>query len=517
MVNTLNAVGPSTNASAEGSIRLNVEACREVTLSWEFDFGVETAWIDPAEFIRVRVTKSDGTVFEDDQPSTGSTPVTERYDETYTIRATAQVDGQDCGSVEASVTVERYECLYVTAPLELRIGATGTLTVRMSCPALTDRKIALTVDRPESLRVPAHVVIQEGEVEAAADVEGTGTECSQVTVTAHSPGLLSDSAPVCLYDAPRITGINPSAVGACDVFHLNISGYCFKAGATTVQAARSGEVPRNLDVLEIEGASCSPGADPGGTELIRCQASGLEPGDWKVSVTSRGLTSNEWTLFVGASAPEVEFAAFSVCPSFGNFAPCAFRPCQDNWIFVQWDVANAIRVVIKEQKSGEEAALIWDEDISADGCAGADSDSSTRPGIRRPTTYRLEAYPVGGGAPVVRTAEVGERGFKSLNLFNQSGRTVVVWKVGGWFGSLAEIPQGENNKTTLADQTYTTLTLGDCKHYDIIAIDKKAAEDAGKNPEGDAILKDDLRRYFMRVVGEKDGAAGSDVVPATGQ
>jgi len=99
---------------------------------------------------------------------------------------------------------------------------------------------------------------------------------------------------------------------------------------------------------------------------------------------------------------------------------------------------------------------------------------------------------------VVRTAEVGERGFKSLSLFNQSGRTVVVWKVEGWFESADQIPQGQNNKTTLADQASTTLTLDDCKGYEIMAIDKKAAEDAGMDPEGNAILSNNLYRYFMR-------------------
>lgn len=487
---SLHASGPNGGASGTTQVLLPEEGCTEVTLSWQFDLGSETGWVDPASYIRVEVIASNGTVVGQNLPPVGSLGVTTREDESYVVRAASVVNGSSCGQAEGSITVERYQQLHLTGPGSLQVGQSTNFTVRISCLAPAGGvTVSLSSSDPNRLQIPSTVMIPEGQDTISVPVVATGTGCFDVMLTATAPGHLSDSITIDVFNTPTLGAMTPQTVLACRTFELQLTGTCFKAGETVVRASKAGETPRTLEILSISATS------------IRCRGSNFPLGSWTVSVASRGLQSNAQVLDVQAIPAEVvSFHAW-----LDQTLNPVFVPCQGNEVWVSWHVVDAARVVIKEN-----GTTIHDLELS--GCGTVSRDNFSRI-ISRQAAYRLEAFPVGGGSPTIRTVTVGERGLRSLSLQNNSPVDLVVWKIGDWYSNAMDIPQGQNNKTDLPAGGSITLTFTDCVRFQVVAINKLAALDAGKDPYGDAILIGSLWRYAGRwFVGESNGENGFDVV-----
>ncbi|WP_169977256.1 Ig-like domain-containing protein [Tautonia rosea] len=488
---SLHASGLEGSASGVTQLSLAAEGCTEVVLSWQIDLGSESGWADPDQYIRVEVIASDGTVVGQNLPPGGSLGVTAREDESYVIRAASVVNGSSCGKVEGNITIERYQKVHLTGPESLQVGQSANVTVRISCPAPAGGEtVSLSSSDPSRLQVPATVVIPEGQDTSSMSVTATGTGCLDVVLTATAPGHLSDSMTIEVFDTPTLDAIAPQAVQACRTFELQLTGSCFKAGETVVRASKAGEATRTLEILTISATS------------IRCRGSNFPPGSWTVSVTSRGLQSNARVLDVQAiPADIVSFNAWH------NGA--IFVPCQGNSVCLSWEVKDAVRIVIKENEQP-----IRDIELST---CGTSSGTDCNQIITRQATYRLEAFPVGDGAPTPSPdLTVGERGFQSFLLQNNSPVDVVVWKIEGWYSSSLDIPQDQNNKIDLSAGSSITLTFSNCVPYQVVAIDKPAAIDANQDPYGNAIETGSLWRYglvpLIQLVGESNGEEGAGIV-----
>lgn len=494
----LHASGCNAANGGTTQVLLAEEGCAEVTLSWHFDLGDESSWADPASYIRVDVIASDGTVVEENLPPVGSLGVTAREDEAYVIQAKSVVNGSICGQVEGTITVERYQQLHLTGAsvqvgqsvqsscpvmtgASVQVGQSANITVRSSCPALAGGlTISLTSSSPNRLQVPPSVEIPEGQDTVNVLVVATGTGCLDVVLTATAPEHLSALLTIEVFDTPTLNTIAPQTVKACQTFELQLTGTCFKAGETVVRALKADEAPRTLDILDIS------------DNAIQCQGNNFPPGSWTVTVRSRGLESNAQVLDV--QAIPVEVVSFDAVLAAVN---PDFVPCQGNVVVVAWIVENASRIVIKEN-----GKTFYDEDEFS----GCEETSETRyRTISQQTTYRLEAYPVGGGPPTIHNVTVGVRGLQSLSLHNNSPHDLVVWKIEGWYAFSNDIPQDLNNKTDLPQGSEIMLTFNDCDKYEVIAINKPMAEDYGYDPKGDAIEIGHLRRYRSQLVGESDG------------
>jgi hypothetical protein len=179
-------------------------------------------------------------------------------------------------------------------------------------------------------------------------------------------------------------------------------------------------------------------------------------------------------------------------------------------VAVSWNVTGATRIVIREN-----GTAIEERDLAE--CGGDDADLFTY-FIQRPSVYRLEAYGAGGEtvfSPEISLPDEDSAAIpflRTLRLTNDSQRTLVIWKIQGWYADAADIPQDQNNKTTLAADAETTLSFDNCEHYQVVAIDKQMAESEGHNPEGDAIEISHLRRWETVLVGWADGEAGEQVI-----
>ncbi len=487
VLDSLGATGQGGYSSSENSSAyLLEESCTEVMLHWRFDFGTQDFWVDPSEFIKVKITRVDGSVVAEALNNEGTLAVTEREDQVYILLAAVIVDGNECGRSEGTITVERYQALHLQGPEMLQIGQSANLQIQSSCPALGGGLIiTVLANQPNRLQIsnPDNIIIPEGQNQTTVQISALGTGCTEVAITASAEGHNSASIAVDVFDTPKITAITPTIVQACRTFEIQITGNCFKQGETSVWAIKSGEM-RTLQTLAIT------------PESIHCRGIDFPPGAWDISVTSRGLESNADTLNVEAVSPVIN--TFQAILANQNF-----EPCSNNWVIINWNVTDAERIVIKENGTSIDERLYE--------CGEPSVDEFTRI-IQRQTTYRLEAYPVGGGNPVVATRTVGERTLKNLQLLNSSGRTLVIWKIEGWYSNSSDIPQNQNNKTILQQGDTTTLSFNDCQRYHIVAIDKEMAENSGYNSEKDAIVIGHLRRWEMTLVSDENGEETGETI-----
>ena len=102
----MSAVGQDGGTSAgmsQTSITLVAEACTAVALQWRFEFDDD--FLDPAKYLRVRVSKADGSIVEEGLLPDSSIFVDEPEDETYTVLAVATVGGEECGRAQGTITI----------------------------------------------------------------------------------------------------------------------------------------------------------------------------------------------------------------------------------------------------------------------------------------------------------------------------------------------------------------------------------------------------------------------------
>lgn len=490
VLSALSALGLGGYSSPlqDGATYLAEEGCTPVILIWRFDFGGQDAWVDPDEHLRVRVTRSDGSVVAEGLGPEDSVTVTDRDDEIYTVHAVARAGEHECGSVEGTITVDRYLALHLEGPEALQVGHSGAVQVRNSCPAPAGGlDVTLSVDQPGRLQVPGKVNLPEGQATATVQVVALGTGCDQVQVSAQAADHVGGAWTVAVFDRPEIAAISPTAVAACQSFELDFSGACFYPGDTVVRAAKAGESQQTLEILEITPTS------------LRCGGQGLKPGSWAVTVVSRGLASAAALLDVQAAAPTITY--FLACvvrpeedPSLTWCYPLV--PCADNWVKIRWSVQAAARVVIKRDQED-----LYTVDLPECGGSSEDWISDILTGA---ATYTLEALPVGGGNPVVASSAIEAAGYSSVTLVNQSDRALVIWKIEGVYQDAADIP-GASPKYDLATDGQLNLDLEGCALYHLIAIDKETAIAAGHDPYGDAVEVANLRRWEAAVYGWDEG------------
>lgn len=485
----------STEVLDGADATLVAEACQPVTIAWAVDFGVaEQDWLAPSTFIRVAVTDADGQVVVSSRPPVGSLVVDAAEAQTYTITATALVDGTPCATIVSKVTVERYLSAHVTGPLSLRSGDGAALDLSISCPAPAGGLPLVVSATPSDRLAPfGAVLIPAGATSVSAAVRAIGPGCDDVTVRVDADGHLQGRHTIDVFDAPVLTAVAPTSVPACRPFQIALSGSCFEAGQTIVRLRR-GSLVETLDITAI-----MPNA-------ITATGSDLAPGTYELRVTSRGLDSE--ILSVVATAPVVSIQQFDAVlvgayldgDGDGDIELVStdeFIPCVPNIFDVRYDVRRARRVTI--WRDDEELA-----DIDLGECGG-DVNNSLSIGVEHGSTLRLEATPVGGGGGVV-DAEimVGGQGSKTLVLRNGTTRDLVIWNISGVYPNAADIPHG-SPKQDLSPDGEVSVSFEECVLHHVIAIDKQAALAADRDPYGDAIEIGSLRQWETTYVGDTDG------------
>ena len=105
------------------------------------------------------------------------------------------------------------------------------------------------------------------------------------------------------------------------------------------------------------------------TQIV-VEVSGLSVGEWRIEVTSRGLTSDTLNFYVNPMPPIVaDFQAAVVDSPLGDTT--SIIPCVNNWTAVSWRLHHCSRVEIRENE-----VLIHEEDLP--GCGGPYEDLFTR-------------------------------------------------------------------------------------------------------------------------------------------
>jgi hypothetical protein len=489
VVESVAAYGLDSGHEDLGSGAISAEACRRVRLVWRF--GFEDQDIDPQillPYLSVSVRKADGSIVVDNQSAIGYTDVVERDDETYTITAVTTVNGDECGRTEATIFVKRVQHLHLTAPAELISGTSTKMEVCTSCPTLTGGLTVQLSSTSTALLVPSTATIPEGATCTTVKISAQGDECQNVSVFAQKDDYAAGQAIVQVYREPRIDSVTPDTITSCDMFSLDLTGSCFAPSGNVVQVNQG----NNQVGLEILSESPS---------FIRCRVSNLNIGRWIMRVTSRGLTSLGFELDVEPKTPEIEDFQVEFIPSQGN---PQFTPCSSNWVGYSFRVRDASEVILKEN-----GVVI--ERITS-GCGSLNQDATTRL-IQKFSVYQLEAVPVGGGLPAVETREVGIKGVPKLTLLNQSGRTLVIWKISGWHNNAGDIPQNQDNKTDLTQNSSMEMTFDDCGKFHVVAIDKQAAQNQNYNPYGNAITINNLRRWEELFIGDANGDSTQRTIP----
>jgi len=462
-IDTLHAQGPDSEASsgASSSVILTAEACTDVTLSWKFDFGSETTYVDPQEFIRVSLLRN-GLLIHADLPPDASYVASDEVDATYEVVAVASVDGRECGRKEGTFEIGRFKAVHLSGANKVRIGQAITITARVSCPApASGITVTLSVSPSSALQVPASVTVPASQVAATFQATGTGSDCRTATLTASASQHESAAKDVCIFDQPVITSITPTTVTACRAFDLTLNGDCFACGSVEVIAERGGS--------RVE---LAVGAHSEST--IECSGQDLRPGTWSITVETNGLTSDDMPLSV--MAPPVVIELFSVETADGLFIPC-----EANLMSGLVIARDTSRIVVKR---GDSVV----EDVEFDGCPGT-VDVGFADSIERKTDYRVEAHPLGGGVPTTMTLSAGERGTAKLSLKNDSDTNLVVWKIPGWVVNfdVELLPVATVAFDLPADGGVLDLTFANCSRFTVAVLDKDMAEDQGWDPFGNAI------------------------------
>jgi hypothetical protein len=493
------AIDTGAGSSLNGTeAYLVAEGCRDVRLEWQFGFEGTDNLVDPADFIEVEVRRADGAVVVSNGSNVGNAIVNEDDDETYTVTATAVADTGTCSSTSATIRVDRTHRLRLSSPPRIQLGQTVTMTVTSSCPAPTGG-IPVTVSAVPANRLTFSnlVSIPAGSISISFQMTGVGTGCELVAVTVTAPGHIAATEDILVYSAPQIANVSssPSPIAACAGATLTISGNCFDPDDVSVTVRHDDHGTQTL----VSNATTSSI-----TAVI--PSSGLLPGNWTLRVVSRGLSSNEVLIQVVASIPEIE--AFNAIP-VGTFS-LPPNPACAQYVAIDWIVHRAGTIRILENGTTIEEHQFAD-------CAQDQTGLFTLL-VSQNRTYVLQAIPMGGGSVVSSPPRnVTVTAYRSVKVTNDhpSQRTLVIWRVEGFFANTSDIPYS-SEKRTLEHGDETTfdlpVTSGNCTFYQLFAIEKELAENAGRDPEGDAIEVDHLICWREAAVGISGGIEGETVI-----
>ncbi len=495
---SLSAAGPegSSTETTGSAVYLVAESCRSVTLSWQF--GFDDPLVDPADFIAVSVQDGGGTEVAAGLAATDSLVVQERLDAEYTITARAMVDGAACSERTAVATIERFEALHLEGADALRSGTAGSYTVRSSCAAPSGGlAVKLSSSDTARLSVPATVTIAAGQNTAVFAAAAPGAGCAQVVLSATAVDHLGATRAIELFDTPQITSMSPTTVNSCRPVTLTLSGSCFNGDDLLVRARQTGAANPDLAFELLDSST------------IRVTADSIPPGEWRIEVRSHGLFSTPALLQVNQTLPAVDsFVALVAGQIVGgetvNLSP-SLVPCVPNWIAVSWSVRDTSRVVVR--LDGDVICAEDDADSGCGpqpGCGGPFSGGFTSL-LDQSATFRLEAFPVDGGNPVIREVTVGEAGIHRMTLINNSNKDLVIWVYDAGIIFMDDVPHN-SPKTDLPSGGQITLTFGDCEFRDVAKVDRAAALADGYDPYGDAIEIAHLASVlFEDVIGSDDG------------
>jgi hypothetical protein len=438
------------------SLTIKAEGCRDVTITWHFGFGGQEPTVHPGDYIRVRITDSAGNVVGEALPHDGSVVVNQRDDETYTLLAVAEVEGESCAQDTATVGVQREQRLALAGATLVETGHSKTVAVARSCPSPAGgTTVALQSSNPARLQVPATVTIPEGATSsAAATITGDGAGCSTVSVTATADGHKPATRDVLIYDVPVVSALVPSSVAACRQFTLTVHGTCFASSGSTVHL-RHGDVERALNVSNASATTITCSLPPGQT---------LTPGTWQLTVTARGLESQPASLVADpVPATIVSFVGL----------PTQVWPCIPTPVNMVWEVRDDERVTVVRVQGTTTAPVAEATSLSICGSTtGSASDTAVGP-----RQYQLRAFPAGGVGPATSNILVNEMVVPragGIRLTNPSASHWRLWRYSSSSGAWTSTPVPGKTGQASSPSPFIDVTFEACAYQYVFAVNRTA-------------------------------------------
>ena len=217
-----------------GSLAPNAEACTPVLLTWATSVASCLG-----SRVQVAVTMlRDGQLYRTALPSDGQLMVTDETARTYTLRAQARIQNQQCGLATKSVTVGRFNELRVHAQGDTHCVDQGigvSVDVTISCPAPAGG-LLVTITSSDTTRVGnATGMIDEGTTTTSVEVL-TGSQCGAATITIAVPNHASKKLTITVVSDPVIVSMTPTAFQTCDPIRVTINGSCLGESAADISA-----------------------------------------------------------------------------------------------------------------------------------------------------------------------------------------------------------------------------------------------------------------------------------------
>ncbi len=329
-----------------------------------------------------------------------------------------------CGTISRVVELSIYNAIHLTAGSRVRAGESVDVTLRISCPSPDGgTSVTLSSSLPTAFALPdGPVVIAEGETTTTVTLGATAT-CAEIEISANAPGHRGDSVIILIFDIPTIIEVTPLERSACSSFSLDIRGDCFDPTAAENNVlATNGTETVSLSVMDIRFLDPT---NRGRNAVLEVRGENLSPGSWELFVESNGLTGTRF------AAPLV---IRPVPAQIHNFSSNLLRitPCVNNSVELRWEVSHVERVEIS---SGGGSVV-----SRSYGPTCTRRSDTARVTIREATSYRLSAFPIGGGTPVSSSLRVEEiatpqaeevrvenwtRGRHSLNTHSPSGSRIL--------------------------------------------------------------------------------------------
>lgn len=428
-----------------------VEACTDITLN---------AIARYAE--RVVIRDGTGTVVWDSgegEPRTIDTgeidtpPVLHELQEDVTL--TLEVSNL-CGVINHVVELSIYKAIHLTAGTRVRAADSINVTLRISCPSPDGGTfVTLNSSLPGALALPdAPVVIAEGETTMTVTL-GASAACSETEVSASAPEHRGDSVVILVFDTPVITEVMPLEKNACSSFSLDIQGNCFdpELAGNSVYATNGTET-RALSVMNIN--FIEP-INRGQNAVLEVSGENLLPGSWELFVESHGVTSARFTT------PLVIRPAPAVIHGFSS-NPLRITPCVVNSVELRWEVSHAQRVEI----SSNGRSIV----SRSYGATCTRRNDTARVTIREASSFRLSAFPIGGGSSLnssLRVEEISVPQAEEVQIWNLTRgslfpeHTLTIWQ--------QNITSGERiNHGTIQHNEEVTIRLANCNLHRIFAV-----------------------------------------------
>ena len=433
-----------------GTDQYEAEACTDITLNVIARYAEQ-----------VIIRDSTGTVIWDGgegEPRTIDTeeidtpPVLSELQEDVTL--TLEVSNL-CGMINRVVELSIYKAIHLTAGTRVREGDSINVTLRISCPSpYGGTFVTLISSLPGALALPDDpVVIAEGEMTTTVTLSASAA-CSETEVSASAPEHRGDSVVILIFDTPVITEVMPLERNACSSFSLDIQGNCFdpELAGNSVYATNGTET-RSLSVMNISFLDLT---NRGQNAVLEASGENLLPGSWELFVESHGLASSRFTT------PLVIRPVPAVIHGFSS-NPLRITPCVDNSVELRWEVSHAQRVEI----SSNGRSIV----TQSYGTTCTRRNDTARVTIREASTFRLSAFPIGGGSSLNRSLRVEEISVpqaEEVQIWNLTrGRfpehTLTIWQ--------QNITTGErNNHGTIQHNEEATIRLANCNLHRIFAV-----------------------------------------------